>query len=67
MPKTKKKTDQTHHSGQPAATPTKAKDNARELTDEELDKVAGGVGVGSLRGLDDRLAAGLAFVKRTRR
>jgi hypothetical protein len=66
MSKTLKKTGPKHSPTPPAATPDTAGDNARELTDAELDKVAGGVGIVTLRGLDAKLASGLAFIKRTR-
>ena len=66
MSKTRKKIDPKPSATPLATTPGKAGDNPRELTDEELDKVAGGVAIVSRRGLDDRLASGLAFIKRTR-
>jgi hypothetical protein len=66
MSKTRKKPDAKHPSTPTADKPGEAADNPRELTDAELDKVAGGVGIVSRRGLDDKLATGVAFVKRTR-
>ena len=53
-----------------AASQAKAGGEVRELTDAELDKVAGGVGIVSRRGLDpglDQIEVGVAVVKRVRR